>query len=282
MSKPHTFDNRGDCIYCGMSREESIQTQAMDYCRGNDIVPAGEGPIPYGNSPIEFYPVEDVRNFFEKIRPQDPDEKLKGMCEAGKHSQSDRGDWCVVCGHTGMEIVSAQGVGSNVLMAEEIPNDTPLEFGKSDKDESFYFEARIHSETLKVEVFVNGKWVYLENYRYQKHIEDHINFINYDPVTHYDAHGKAVHVLGVEPEVDAYNEKKADEKPEPEEDKLNYCSKGNGLSKCKAGKNWEEHTKCRFSKKASYEERCMYFREDSNHCDNHKAQKDSYLSLKSS
>lgn len=69
-----------------------------------------------------------------------------------------------------------------------------------------------------------------------------------------------------------------------EEQKKNYCEPGDVLSRCKAGRNWKEHEKCRFSEKATRAERCMYFRDlnDTEHCDNHLAQKALYLSTQDS
>jgi len=63
-------------------------------------------------------------------------------------------------------------------------------------------------------------------------------------------------------------------------DLKNYCEPGDVLSRCKAGTNWKEHQRCLFSKKATRAEKCMYFRDfnDVEHCDNHLAQKASYLS----
>lgn len=65
------------------------------------------------------------------------------------------------------------------------------------------------------------------------------------------------------------------------EEKLkNYCAPNEMFSRCKAGKTWKSHMKCRFAEKASFEERCMYFHTDgTKHCDYHKAQKAPYLSI---
>lgn len=71
---------------------------------------------------------------------------------------------------------------------------------------------------------------------------------------------------------------------ESEEPLKNYCAPGDVFSQCEAGMNWKDHQKCRFSEKASRAERCMYFRDlnDTEHCDNHLAQKAPYLSTEDS
>jgi hypothetical protein len=68
---------------------------------------------------------------------------------------------------------------------------------------------------------------------------------------------------------------------EPVEDRKNYCKAGNGMAVCMCAVDKIDWNQCRFKRKASGEDRCMYFREAINdHCDNHKAQQSEYLSIK--
>jgi len=54
----------------------------------------------------------------------------------------------------------------------------------------------------------------------------------------------------------------------------NYCACGI-MSKCTAGSSWREHCECKFSRKSSAGDRCMYYRDTINgHCDCVNAQRE--------
>ncbi|MGD2271566.1 MAG: hypothetical protein PVI06_14280 [Desulfobacterales bacterium] len=54
----------------------------------------------------------------------------------------------------------------------------------------------------------------------------------------------------------------------------NYCACGI-MAKCTAGVSWQEHRDCKYARKSSVGERCMFFRESMNgHCDCVSAQRD--------
>jgi hypothetical protein len=63
----------------------------------------------------------------------------------------------------------------------------------------------------------------------------------------------------------------------------NYCKTGDGMARCMIEPMKLVVTRCRFCEKGS-KEQCMYLRRfgtspgDFDHCDNHKAQKSTYLS----
>ena len=60
-------------------------------------------------------------------------------------------------------------------------------------------------------------------------------------------------------------------------EKVNYCIP-DILSKCSAGKLWDEQRFCKYSIKSDFESKCMYFIESRNgHCDCYEAQKDAMI-----
>jgi hypothetical protein len=57
-------------------------------------------------------------------------------------------------------------------------------------------------------------------------------------------------------------------------DKMNFCIPG-VMSRCGAGKSWEEQKRCKYAKKSSVSQRCMYYIESiDGHCDCIEAQSD--------
>ena len=194
MSNPHTFGPTDECIYCGISRMEMIQTKAMDSCHGNK---------------------SDTHN------------------------------------------------------------------------EPVYIEARFQPDTRKVEVWVNGKWVDLNNYYYQKHFEEHRKYLETGSkpllITRGVLTDVSTNILGVEPEVDEHNKMVAEEEKKSRENLKNYCRTGGWMSRCTCAEDNIDQKLCRFYEPSSGGAGCMYFRDDETiHCDNVRAQIAAFGSVKSS
>ncbi len=67
---------------------------------------------------------------------------------------------------------------------------------------------------------------------------------------------------------------KCERGPDKKTECRNYCACGI-MSKCTAGSSWREHCECKFSRKSSSGDRCMYYRDTINgHCDCVNAQRE--------
>jgi hypothetical protein len=67
---------------------------------------------------------------------------------------------------------------------------------------------------------------------------------------------------------------KCERGPDKKTECRNYCACGI-MSKCTAGPSWREHRECKFSRKSSSGDRCMYYRDTFNgHCDCVNAQRE--------
>lgn len=174
----------------------------------------------------------------------------------GEHIRASNGDYCSVCGATGQEL-AMEAAKERDDYYKQLSRDTHTGLCLGDYDSEICQDCPSEKECLELR---DKEQVHF------KTIRATIQF-PYSPYTReiFEKLG-AVNMAGTE----------------TSEERKNYCKSGNGMSVCMCAVDKIDWRTCRFKRKASNVEKCMYYREftDVHHCDNHKAQAARYLSTK--
>lgn len=215
--KPYKFHPiQNICIYCGMSQQEMVATQAMNSC-----------------------------------------EETFGMtlpCKPGKHVKSINGDYCAQCGMTAQEI-EIQIAKERDDYYKQLSIDTHTGLCLDDYDSEICQDCPSEKECLELKD------------KEQIHFKDIRATIQF-PHSPYTR--EMFEKLGAANMAEA----------KTDEERKNYCKSGNGMAECMCAVDGIDWRTCRFKRKASRLEKCMYYRglDGFHHCDNYKAQSAQYLS----